>query len=69
MKGIFTLGEKDAETIEKIDAAKQEVDDLRDGYATLKSTLSSDDGDGGKVGELQSLETLFGEQCWELRKK
>ncbi|MBN2161404.1 MAG: AAA family ATPase [Pontiellaceae bacterium] len=69
LKGIFTLGKKDADTIEKIDAAKKEIDDLRDEYAQLKSTLNGDDGDGGKAGELQSLETLFEQQCWKLKQK
>ena len=69
LKGIFTLGEKDANTIAKIDAVKEEIDGLKDGYVQLKKTLNGDDDDEGKVGELQGLEVSFEQQCWKLKKK
>jgi len=69
LKGIFTLGEKDKTTLEKIRVAKAEVDALSDKLRQLSKTLDGDDGSSGKRGELVSLETSFEEQCWALKLK
>lgn len=63
--GIFTLGEKNAEAITKIAAAKTEVEKLAADIATLKRTLQGEDGQGGKVGELQVLEDTLKDACWK----
>ena len=69
LKGIFTLGEKDVETQNKIAVAKTEVDTLRQQIEGLKNTLEGTDGTGGKRGELAAIEQKFQNACWELKKK
>ena len=66
LKGIFTLGEKDKETLDKIAAARGELDAIKDSAAKLKTTLQ---GNGGKVEELEQLEAEFTEECWKLKQK
>jgi wobble nucleotide-excising tRNase len=66
LKGIFTLGEKDKETLDKIAAARVELDSIKDSTAKLKATLQ---GNGGKVEELEQLEAEFTEECWKLKQK
>ena len=51
LKGIFTLGEKDKETLDKIDDAKKELDAITHSIAVLKRTLQGEDGDDGKIEE------------------
>lgn len=69
LKGIFTLGEKDKETLDKIAAAKAELDQIKDKITKLKAALNGDDGDGGKRAELATLETEFETKCWDLKLK
>lgn len=65
LPGIFTLGEKNAEAIKKIAAAKEGCDKLSEAVANLKKTLEGDDGSGGKVGELTVVEDSFRDSCWK----
>jgi wobble nucleotide-excising tRNase len=69
LKGIFTLGEKDVETQNKIFLAKAEVDLLQQKIEGLKNALEGTDGTGGKRGELAAIEQTFQDACWELKKK
>ncbi|MFP5459817.1 MAG: AAA family ATPase, partial [Bacteriovoracia bacterium] len=69
LKGIFTLGEKDKDTLDKIDAAKTVLDEIKKKIVQLKGVLNGEDGNGGKRGELASLETAFEEKCWALKLK
>ena len=69
LKGIFTLGEKDKETLDKIAAARVELDSIKDSAAKLKTTLQGDLGNGGKIEELKQLEAEFTEKCWKLKQK
>lgn len=69
LKGIFTLGEKDKSTLDKITAAKGELDGLVGKIQQYTRTLQGDDGNGGKKGELAVLQTGFEEQCWALKVK
>ena len=69
LKGIFTLGEKDKETLEKIDSAKEELDSITNSITKLSNTLKGEDGSGGKIGKLKELESNFEERCWELKQK
>ncbi|MBU4400329.1 MAG: AAA family ATPase, partial [Planctomycetes bacterium] len=69
LKGIFTLGEKDKSTLDKIKAAKSDFDSITASIATLKSTLEGEDDNGGKIAELKQLETEFEKKCWELKLK
>lgn len=69
LKGIFTLGEKDKDTLDKIDAAKTVLDEIKKKIVQLKGVLNGEDGNGGKRVELASLETAFEEKCWALKLK
>ena len=64
LRGIFTLGEKHKETFEKIEFAKEQLDEINGSIARLKLTLGGADGNGGKVEELKKLEEEFADVCW-----
>lgn len=69
LKGIFTLGEKDKDTLDKIEAAKAELDQIKKKIVQLKGVLHGEDGNGGKRAELAALETAFEARCWDLKSK
>ena len=69
LKGVFTLGEKQKDTLEKIVAARQDLDKEHTSLAALKNTLQGEDGTGGKKGELARLEMEFQEKCWAQKQK
>ena len=63
LKGIFTLGEKDKETFDRIKLAKDELDRISDSIAGLKISLED------VVGKLKLHEDEFTEKCWKLKQK
>ena len=69
LKGIFTLGERDKEAIDKVAAAKKELASIKDSLETLKTTLEDDGNSGGKTEELKQLEEEFTEDCWKLKQQ
>lgn len=69
LKGVFTLGEAQAETLAKIAATKTEVDGLGRKLEGLTLNLQGPDGTGGKKKELADLEDAFKEKCWTLKQK
>ncbi len=69
IKGIFTLGEMQADTLKKIEDTKNEIDALTKAIAALNVNLQGDNGTGGKNGELAALEESVKEQIWEQKKK
>lgn len=69
LKGVFTLGEKQKETLAKIRAAKEAMDSANEKLANLRNTLHGKDGAGGKQGELGLLEQQFQEKCWSQKQK
>lgn len=69
LKGIFTLGEEDKETLARIATAKSELDALVNDIQTLTKTLDGEDGRGGKRSELARLQDDFAERCWRLKQK
>ncbi len=69
LKGIFTLGEKDQDTLERIATAKNALDTLVNEIQTLTQTLDGEDARGGKRSELGRLEDDFAETCWRLKQK
>ena len=69
LKGVFTLGEKQVDTIAKIDAANKELDALTGGIEGLNQTLQGADGTGGKRTELVELESALREKCWAQKQK
>jgi wobble nucleotide-excising tRNase len=69
LKGVFTLGEKQTNTLTKIAAAKTELDDLTRKIENLTQNLQGTDGTGGKKGELASLDEAFKNKCWDQKLK
>jgi predicted ATPase len=69
LMGIFTLGEKNSETISKITAAKSELDELTKKIENLNIGLHGEDGSGGKKGELTELEAKFKDIFWLQKQK
>lgn len=69
LKGVFTLGEKQKDTLEKIATAKQEFDQEHTSLAALTTSLQGQDGTGGKKGELAQVEMEFQEKCWVQKQK
>lgn len=69
LKGVFTLGEKEVDTLAKIATAKVELDTLTTKLETLTESLQGVDGTGGKKGELGTLETNFKDKCWSQKQK
>ncbi|MEW8560572.1 MAG: AAA family ATPase [Candidatus Thiodiazotropha sp.] len=69
LKGVFTLGEKQVDTLAKIDAAKKELDALTNEIEGLNQTLQGADGAGGKRAELVELESALNEKCWAQKQK
>lgn len=64
LRGIFTLGEKNVETLEKIVAAKGELTSITKKIESLNIQLGGNDGLSGKNAELATLEETFRNKCW-----
>jgi wobble nucleotide-excising tRNase len=69
LKGVFTLGEKQVDTLAKIATAKGELDGLTTRIETLTQGLQGADGTGGKMGELATLEAGLKDKCWAQKQK
>ncbi len=69
LKGIFTLGEKNKDTLDKIATAQRELDSIKASIANLKTTLQGSENDGSKIKELKRLEDEFTEECWKLKQE
>jgi wobble nucleotide-excising tRNase len=69
LKGVFTLGEQQHDTLERIAIAKSELDTLTMRIGSLTEALQGADGRGGKRGDLVALDTGFKEQCWSQKQK
>lgn len=69
LKGVFTLGEKQLDTLAKIATAKSELDALTSKIETLTQTLQGADGNGGKKAELATLEAGLKDKCWAQKQK
>ena len=69
LKGVFTLGEKQVDTLTKIAAAKVDLDTLTTRIENLTQGLQGADGTGGKKGELATLELGLKDKCWAQKQK
>ncbi len=67
LPGIFTLGEQDATVLDQIKEAKKQREKLIDEVATLKKSLTGEDGTGGKKAELSVLNDTFIDACWKAK--
>jgi len=64
LKGIFTLGKKNVDTLKNIADSKSELDEITRRIENLNLGLFGEDGDGGKKGELAALDNQFKHKCW-----
>lgn len=69
LKGVFTLGEKQLDTVAKIATAKAELDTLGKKLETLTQGLEGSDGSGGKKGDLAALESGLRDTVWTQKQK
>lgn len=69
LKGVFTLGEKQVDTLAKIAAAKVELDRLTTKIEDLTQALQGAEGTGGKKGALATLEAGLKNKCWAQKQK
>lgn len=69
LKGVFTLGEKQVDTLTKIADAKIELDRFTTKIEGLTEALQGADGTGGKKGELATLESGLKDKCWAQKQK
>ncbi len=69
LKGVFTLGEHQVDTIQRIDRAKNEVAKRIATIANLTTQLMGANGKEGKQGERDRLQTKFQDKCWQQKLK
>jgi wobble nucleotide-excising tRNase len=69
LKGVFTLGEQQTDTLNKITATKVEIDGLTKKIETLTQGLQGEDGVSGKKGELANIEENLKARCWAQKQK
>ena len=69
LKGVFTLGEKQVDTLAKLSTAKDDLDTITKKIETLTQGLQGADGTGGKKGELATLEAELKDKCWAQKRK
>jgi len=66
LEGIFTLGQENIETQNRIGQVKRDVEGLTQRIEQLTLTLGGADGRGGKRGELDAVESAFRDECWKV---
>jgi wobble nucleotide-excising tRNase len=64
LKGVFTLGEKQKDAEENLNAARAQRDKENQHLDDLTNTLGDCDGNTGKKGELAQLESDYREKFW-----
>jgi|694.fasta_scaffold82851_2 wobble nucleotide-excising tRNase len=69
LKGVFTLGKEQVDTLTKIADARVERDHLTTRIEGLTEALQGADGTGGKKGELATLESGLKDKCWAQKQK
>ncbi len=69
LKGVFTLGENQVDTLNRIAVAKGELDVIVKRIQTLTTGLNGEDGTGGKRGESVALENKWRDTCWVQKQK
>ena len=71
LRGVFTLGEKDTETVETIKNLRKEVERQSRHVRRLTTTLEDETSEGfaGIRQQLRELEQKFMETCWKLKQR
>lgn len=69
LKGVFTLGEEQFQTVKNINDIKSSIDKIEREINLLTDTLQGQNGTGGKKGELDELEDQLSDKCWKQKQK
>jgi len=69
LKGVFTLGKVEAETLNKIEETNRQINELIEDIKKLNRTLNGDESNIGKKEELQKLEDKYKDIFWKLKQK
>ncbi len=69
IQGVFTLGEEQQDTLDKISSAKEKENELRTAVENLTIELQGNDGFSGKKGELAGVKEKFKMECWSKKQK
>lgn len=67
LRGIFTLGEVEAEKLAEIEKARTKTVEIQEQIIKLKGTLGDPAGTTGKHAELRTLRENFEAQCWKIK--
>jgi wobble nucleotide-excising tRNase len=67
MRGIFTLGEVEAEKLFEIEKAREKKEEIEKQIDKLKGTLGDPADASGKQGELGVLRDRFEAECWKIK--
>jgi len=68
-KGVFTLGEKQVETLRNIKDIKSDIDKIQNQINSLTKKLQGEDGEDGKTHELDKLTNQLVDKCWKQKQK
>lgn len=69
IKGVFTLGEMEADTLDKIETTKGDIAKIKSDIEGLTRTLQGENGSGGKQKELADLTTTYKTKFWTQKQK
>ncbi len=69
LKGVFTLGEQQVDTLAKLATAKSELDTLTRKIEGFTQVLQGADGSGGKKAELTAIDSALKDKCWAQKQK
>lgn len=69
LKGVFTLGEDEGNTLDQIKAVNAEIAEIDKDIASFTKTLNGSEGKMGKIQELADLEKRYEERFFTLKHK
>jgi len=69
LKGVFTLGEIEIETLKKISELNEELNRLNGDIVRLRTTLQGENGDDGKVAALDKLNEKYKDKFFTMKQK
>lgn len=69
LKGVFTLGETEADTLEQIEKTKGDITKIKSDIEGLTKTLQGENGSGGKQKELADLTATNKAKFWKQKQK
>ena len=67
LKGIFTLGKKDKETVEALKSESLKLSNINKDIEQLTRDLEGETGTGGKKNQLKQAGLEFADKCWNVK--